>query len=198
VIEVVDRVGVPLLSRVIIELGKTLYGYSIPAFRLIGLLELGESTAYRTNSAKYSVWLCPALTNRGFLPMQQLATVSSWPLETRIIGSRSLRVIHLKTLLFLLGLAGNPGGPSGMGISEGLTQLLRRYAESVPGAMTHGGDLDSMRIRVACLEELVHIETSDLEERTEAASRLKALEEEIRFWGRLPMKWTGIGTGGDK
>ena len=198
VILISETAGVPILQKIIIDLGVHFYGCKIPSHLLSSLLAGGEATTYKANPEIHTTWICPALTV-GLLPLPQLVTVSSWPLETRLIGARSLRVIHLKTLLSILTHMEKDPLPDGIHRDGKMRDLLRRFAETVPGAIKAREDLNYTRIREATYEELVCIEPDDIYERAEASLRLESFPEPIRLWGNQARKGGGdIGIGEEK
>src|SRR5919109_1117412 len=51
------------------------------------------------------VWLAPAISPVGLVTIAASLTRSDWPLEQRILGSRTARTSHLRVLLALLACA---------------------------------------------------------------------------------------------
>ncbi len=107
---------------------------------------------------------------------------SVWEDERRVIGSRSLHVNHLKSLLALL--AASKRAPRiGEANVDRVWALVTRYAMSVPGALEVGKEPDRDRIEAAAMGELERVEASDEEERWEAAEKMARMPDFHRLWG---------------
>jgi hypothetical protein len=187
VIRIVHLVGVPVLHGIIPRLGAALFSCMIPSARLSTLLVGDEIRAYSGNREKHAVWICPSLTTIGFLPLNPLVSLSSWPLENRIIGTRTLRANHLKTVLALVRLLESTDPLGGSDRINTLTGLLRLYSESVPGVKNCGAELELDIIRGATEDELSLIEKEDEKERVAAARKLAEFPQINQLWGGTPV-----------
>lgn len=182
VLDILDEVGVPVSPGTLSECGAVWSAMSIPAGRFASIRR-DEHNAYRRDSLTRPVWLVPALNAFGFRAIPRLVASSDWEPERRLIGPRTLRVNHLKTVLALLR---RQAALSQTGVSESskrLSELLLRYARSVPGAVTNGGDLSTEQIRQAADAELGAIESMDLADRKSAAVELLKLPAYSQLWG---------------
>jgi len=184
VIRIAMAIGVPVHPKLVVDSSGPLLGCKISAPQLSALLTHGEAAAYASNSLQHSLWICPSLTTMTFLPLPQLITVSAWPLEQRLVGARTLRVIHLKTLLAFVSMVRGCRFSDDTPEGNFLSTFLRRYAETVTGASEPGKGNDLSQIRSAADEELQCIEPDDIQERVKAAEKLKVLSEEVRYWGQ--------------
>lgn len=72
---------------------------------------------------------------------------------------------------------------------------MLRYARGVPGAVASGQEPAPEIIRKTALAELEAIEADDLQERREAAGRLKRYGPQQQLWG-LPPVIEGSGQSG--
>jgi hypothetical protein len=186
VLDTLDEIGVPAAPRVISDFARATQRYSLPAERFASLRR-DEERAYLKAPASRPAWVVPAINALGLTAIPRIVAHSAWEPERRIIGSRTLRTNHLRTLLALLQhaeqLTDHPPAQ--------LTSMVVRHAESVPGALELGNSLAYTRIREAADAELARIDQGDLAERREAAARLKELPERYQFWGRPAFIETG-------
>lgn len=186
VLDTLDELGVPAPPRMISDFAMATHRYALPAERFASLRR-DEERAYHKAQASRPAWVVPAINALGLTAIARIVAHSAWEPERRIIGSRTLRTNHLRTLLALLRhaeqLADHP--------PPQLTSSIVRHAESVPGALELGKPVDYTRIREAAEAELARIEPADLAERREAAMRLKELPERYQLWGRPALIETG-------
>src|SRR5947208_266012 len=138
VLDILDELSVPSSPGTLSECAAVWSGMLIPAGRFASIRR-DEHNAYRRDSLSRPVWLVPALNAYGFRAIPRLIASSVWEPERRLIGPRTLRVNHLKTVLALLRRL---AALSQTGSSDRLSELLQRYARSVPGAVTNGGEIN--------------------------------------------------------
>jgi hypothetical protein len=120
-----------------------------------------------------------ALTADLLAPARGLLTVSTWPLEQRIVGPLSPRTDFLTAAVRLAEHAGR-GTPS-----PDVQRLLWRFASNIPGAVTGTvGTADPARLAEAARAELdVHREP-DRRRREAAAARARdRLDDAERLFG---------------
>jgi hypothetical protein len=193
VLDILDEVGVPLAPSTISEFAQATTGIDVPASRSASLRRDEERAARRDLNAR-PAWIVPALSTTRFHPIPRLLTSSAWELERRLIGARSLRVIHLRTTLAFLQrfeLLQATNAPQVTAIES----LLLRYARGVPGALATGQATDSAKIRKVINAELDALEGADLAERQQAAARLSRHSDQQKLWG-LPTLIEGKAQGG--
>jgi hypothetical protein len=181
VLDILDEVGVPLAPSTISEFAQATTGIDVPASRSASLRRDEERAARRDLNAR-PAWVVPALSTSRLNPIPRLLTSSAWELERRLIGARSLRVIHLRTTLAFLQrfeLLHAANAPQVTAIES----LLLRYARGVPGALATGQVTDSANIRKVIVTELDAIEAADLAERQQAAARLSRYSDQQKLWG---------------
>jgi hypothetical protein len=182
VLDILDELGVPVSPGTLSECGAVWSGMSIPAGRFASIRR-DEHNAYRRDPLSRPVWLVPALNAFGFRSIPRLIASSVWEPERKLIGPRTLRVNHLKIVLALLRrlAAWSQSGVSGD--SDRLSELLQRYARSVPGAVTNGGHINPDQIREAADAELAAIEPLDFADRKAAVVGLLKLPAYAQLWG---------------
>ncbi len=185
VLDILDELSVPSSPGTLSECAVW-SGMSIPAGRFASIRR-DEHNAYRRDSLSKPVWLVPALNAYGLRAIPRLIASSVWEPERRLIGPRTLRVNHLKTVLALLRRL---AALSQTGASDRLSELLQRYARSVPGAVSNGGDISPEQIRQAADAELAAIEPLDYADRKNAAVELQKLPAYTQLWG-LPVVMEG-------
>lgn len=179
-LDVVDAVGVAVAPRVVADYGHARFGVRIPADRLASLRR-DERRAFDVDPASRPAFLAPALLADTLTAVPRLVTSSAWPLERRIIGPRSLRVNHLKTLLAVCDATELLTGRDERG-HTGLVRMGAGLARTVPGALLDTG-FDPARARAAAREELAVIEEADAADRQRAAARAERRPLLHRVWG---------------
>jgi hypothetical protein len=180
-LDVADEIGVPVSPATISEFTQIITGLELPVSRFASLRRDEERSARRDIHAR-PAWVAPALSVGRFNALPRLLTSSAWEVERRLIGARSLRVIHLRTTLAFLHRFERfqeAKAPQ----TEAVESLMLRYARGVPGAVASGQEAAPDTIRQAVLTELNAIEPADLAERRDAAARLKKYSEQQQLWG---------------
>jgi hypothetical protein len=182
VLDILDELGVPSSPGTLSECAAVWSGMSIPAGRFASLRR-DEHSAYRRDSLARPTWLVPALNANGFRAIPRLVVSSVWEPERRLIGPRTLRVNHLKTVLALQSrlTALNQTGASGS--SDRLLELMHRYARSIPGAMQSASEIDADQVRHAAQSELDAIEPLDIKDRRTAVSEFFKIPAYAQLWG---------------
>jgi hypothetical protein len=191
VLDILDEIGVPSSPGTLSECAAVWAGITLPAGRFASLRR-DEQIAFGRDAHARPAWVVPALNAFGFRAIPRSVASSVWEPERRLIGPRTLRVNHLKTVLALLrrfeGMRESGSSPNG----ERLLELLQRYARSVPGAIANGEDINPERVRDAARSELEAIESLDHADRTKAAADLMKLHVYQQVWG-LPTVIEGQG-----
>ena len=153
----------------------------IPGNRLTSLRR-DEERSFRTAPYARPYYLCAALTADLLAPARGLLTVSTWPLEQRIVGPLSPRTDFLTSAIRLAEHAGR-GTPS-----PGVQRLLWRFASNIPGAVTGTvGTVDPAVLAEAARAELEVHREPDRRRRASAAGRARAQldDAELLFGSRL-------------
>jgi hypothetical protein len=177
VLDVLDAIGLPTTLSGLSHLLAVSGGRVLSPRELARLRRRDERQ--RAEAQTRPAWLAPAISPVGLVAVAAMLTRSDWPLEQRILGSRTARTSHLRLLLTLLGsIAGQPDPASAV------ARLVVRYAESVPGALGRGESLDPQRVRAAAEAERGTLLPLDRDERLSAAGRLAGLPERYQLWGR--------------
>lgn len=193
VLDILDEIGAPLAPSTISEFAQATTGIELQASRFASLRRDEERAARRDLNAR-PAWVVPALSTSRLNPIPRLLTSSAWELERRLIGARSLRVIHLRTTLAFLQRFERLQATNAPQVVA-IESLLLRYARGVPGALAVGQAPDPKEIRRIIAAELGAIEGSDLAERQQAAARLGRHSEQQKLWG-LPTLIEGKAQGG--
>lgn len=181
VLDILDEVGVPLSPSTISEFNQATTGIDFAASRFASLRRDEERAANRDINAR-PAWVVPALNTTRLNPIPRLLTSSAWELERRLVGARSLRIIHLRTTLAFLQRferLQTTDAPQASAVES----LLLRYARGIPGALATGQSTDPEKIRKVIIGELAAIEADDLVERRQAAARLYRHTDRHKLWG---------------
>lgn len=170
--------GVPAAPKLIGAVYAAFFTGEIPGSRLTSLRR-DEERSFRTAPYARPYYLCAALTADLLAPARGLLTVSTWPLERRVVGPLSPRTDFLTAAVRLAEHAGR-GTPS-----PGMQRLLWRFASNIPGATTGTvGTADPAVLAEAARAELdVHREP-DRRRREAAAARARdRLDDAERLFG---------------
>jgi hypothetical protein len=194
-LDVVDAIGVPAAPRVVADYGVARFGVRIPAARLASLRR-DERNAFDADSASRPAFLAPALLAETLTAVPRLVTSSAWPLERRIIGPRSLRVNHLRTLVAVCDAAELLASRDDRG-RDSLVRMGVGLARTVPGAISDAG-FDTASARAAALAELAVVEEADATDRLQAAARAEGRPLVHRVWGGPAVIPGGAEAGGSR
>ncbi|GAA4917316.1 hypothetical protein HD597_005671 [Nonomuraea thailandensis] len=170
--------GASAQPRLIVAVSDAFFGGTIRSNQLTSLRR-DEERSFRSSPFGRPYYLCAALTDR-LSPARGLLTLSTWPLERRVVGPLSPRVDFLTCAIAVARHQAEEGSGD-----ERAQRLLVRMARNVPGA-TDGtlGPPDPARVAEAALAELrVHADR-DTRDRAELAERATAqLGDAARLFG---------------
>ncbi|TNY35923.1 hypothetical protein [Thermomonospora catenispora] len=185
--QVLTLLGVPAAPKLIGAVHRAFFPGELPPSRLASLRR-DEERSYRSAPGARPYYLCPALTHDLLAPARALITVSSWPLERRIVGPLSPRVDFLRAAVKVAGAAVAQQGLHGSAAGD-VERLLRSFAVSIPGAIAphprgRPGPVDpDLLARAAETEIAVHAD-ADRRTRADAARRARRqLGEHERLFG---------------
>jgi hypothetical protein len=196
VLDILDELAVPASPRVISEIAVARYGRPLPPSRFASLRR-DEERAWRKDRLARPAWVVPALSAQGLTSLPRIVGSSTWPAECRLIGARTLRANHLRTLLALLSMRERSQQADSAWAVTRLETMIFGFAQTVPGAVEPGKLADYQRVIEAAKAELALIEEMDLDERRTAARRLENLPELHQFWGHLALIEGQRASGGD-
>ncbi|GAA1875515.1 hypothetical protein GCM10009736_49460 [Actinomadura bangladeshensis] len=170
--------GAPAAPKLIGSVYAAFFPGEIPGTRLTSLRR-DEERSFRTAPYARPYYLCAALTADLLAPARGLLTVSTWPLEQRIVGPLSPRTDFLTAAVRLAEHAGR-GTPS-----PDVQRLLWRFASNIPGAVTGTvGTADPVRLADAARAELdVHREPDRRRREAAAVRALERLDDAERLFG---------------
>lgn len=178
---------VPAAPKLISAVHEAFYGPALPSSRLTSLRR-DEERSWRNAPHARAYYLCPALMAGSLSAARALLTISTWPLEQRIIGPSSTRVHYLTAGLKVaqtaqrLHQAGDGLVPAAVELLEGFERILCPGQDSFAGSGNVAAGLQG--ICRAAQEELGQLGEQDLRDRTQAADRARAhLDEVSRLFG---------------
>jgi hypothetical protein len=162
--------------------------------RALASIRRDERKAFdRHGGPGHAVYLAPALEIRFFRPVRGPLTLSSWPLEMRLIAPTSARVDHLRLTETIATVAQTVDDDEA---ARALTALAARYARHIPGALELGAEPTLDRIVHACRAELDVIADRDRADRRAAAERAVAqLDPAEQLWGSERPRGLAVVTG---
>jgi hypothetical protein len=192
VLNVLEEIGVPAAPRTVSDFAAC-FGLSLSASRFSSLRR-DERRAYQKDPLSRPAWVVPAINAVGLTAIPRLVCSSAWEDEQRVVGSRTLHVNHLRTLLSLL-VAAERAPHLGDANAERVRGLVTRYATTIPGALEFGGEPNYERIEAAVKSELERIEAPDAEERQTAAKKMAQSAAFHRLWGRPTVIEGDVGRG---
>ncbi|MEW9550906.1 hypothetical protein [Nonomuraea sp. NPDC050783] len=170
--------GATAQPRLVVAVSEAFLGGTIRSAQLTSLRR-DEERSFRSAPFGRPYYLCAALTDR-LSPARGLLTLSTWPLERRVVGPLSPRVDFLTCAIAVASHQGarEPADPRAV-------RLLLRMARNIPGATdTALGPPDPARVvRAARAELAVHAER-DTRDRAELARRAeRQLDDAARLFG---------------
>ncbi|MFB9470041.1 hypothetical protein ACFFR3_11025 [Nonomuraea salmonea] len=172
--------GAAAQPRLIVAVSEAFFGGTIRSGQLTSLRR-DEERSFRATPFGRPYYLCAALTDR-LSPARGLLTLSTWPLERRVVGPLSPRVDFLACAVAVAREQASKEREQG---AERGSRLLLRMARNIPGA-TDGtlGPPDPERVARAAQAELrVHVDR-DTRDRAELAERAAAqLGDAARLFG---------------
>jgi hypothetical protein len=183
-LDILDEIGVPLSPATISEFGLATTGIELSSSRFASMRR-DEERASKRDIGSRPAWIVPALSTDRLTQIPRLLTNSSWQLERRIVGARSLRVNHLRTTLAFLNRFERLHAADAQR-AKSIEALVLRYARGVPGAIASGLSPEPAKIRAVVQSELEAIDAEDLAERRQAAERLNRFSDTQRLWGLPP------------
>ncbi|MEV6702227.1 hypothetical protein AB0M68_34645 [Streptomyces sp. NPDC051453] len=130
--QVLTLLEVPAAPKLISTVHEAFFAGTLAPSRLTSLRR-DEERSYRSAPGARPYYLCPALTSDLLSPARGLLTVSTWPLQDRIVGPLSARV-HFLTSALNIADAAERLAPDALPLPA--RQLLSRYAQNIPGAQT--------------------------------------------------------------
>ncbi|WP_433208972.1 hypothetical protein ACQP00_44285 [Dactylosporangium sp. CS-047395] len=156
---------VPAAPKLIIAVHDAFFPGELVAARLTSLRR-DEERSFKVAPYNRPYYLCPALTADLLSPARGLLAISTWPLETRVVGPLSARVDFLVAAVKVAQrVAQLPDD------AHDARRLLWRFAAGIPGAASIGGGADPDTVAKQAEAELdVHRE-ADTADRAAAASR---------------------------
>lgn len=180
-IQVVLRLlGRPSSIRLVADVARARFGEAIHTGRIASLRRDEERSWSRAPGAR-PAYVLPALSADRFAPVRGELTLSSWPLETRIVGPASPRV---DMLLVLAGLVDEFTREREAPWTRGLERIIWRLASTVPGAVQMGEALETSIIQDAVQVELAQLRSDDERERRDAAERARdQLDDQALLFG---------------
>lgn len=180
VITVLRLLGRPSSIRLVADVARARFGEAIPTARIASLRRDEERSWQRSPGAR-PAYIVPALSTDRFAPVRGLLTLSSWELESRIVGPASPRV---DMLLVLARLADDLSREREASWATALESVVWRLAATVPEAIGAGEHLDPIAVLRAAHAELALLEPDDLGERRSAAERARVhLDDQAMLFG---------------
>jgi hypothetical protein len=188
--------GTPAAPKLIVGVHEAFFPGELSTSKLSSLRR-DEARSYQSSPGARPYYLCSALAHDALTPVRALLTISTWPLEQRIIGPLSPRVDFL-TGAIRIGEAVHAAETSaGGGPGPAALRLLWRFAANIPDALpssTPGREsaLDTQQVIDAARTELdVHLD-ADRAVRSEASRRARALDEAEQLFGAPPQNVTHL------
>ncbi|MCR6489792.1 hypothetical protein M8542_43970 [Amycolatopsis sp. OK19-0408] len=177
----------PAAPKLIVGVHEAFFPGDLSTAKLSSLRR-DEERSYRAAPGARPYYLCPALTHDLLSPARALVTISTWPLEQRIIGPLSPRTSFLTGAIHVAEAIRTITDSPGAAPSPTALRLLWRFAVNIPGATstkpaTGSTPVPNQVIDAAHAELDVHAE-ADHATRTASARRArKQLTEEQQLFG---------------
>lgn len=191
--------GVPAAPKLLVAVHEAFFPGELIAAKLSSLRR-DEERSYRSAPNARPYYLCPALTYDLLTPARALLTVSTWPLERRIVGPLSHRVDFLACAIKIAEGCERGGVPASghSGPAHPAARLLWQFASSIPGAVPAGTDVyrlaapdPALVITAARAEMSVHVE-ADAAVRAGNADRARRLPADQQLFGARALGVVGV------
>lgn len=171
--------GAPAQPRLIVAVSEAFFGGGLRSPQLTSIRR-DEERSFRSSPYGRPYYLCAALSDR-LSPARGLLTLSTWPLDRRVVGPLSPRVDFLTCALAVAGQVSRVAEPS----PEAL-RLLARLGRNIPGGelVELGQDVDPARVAEMATAELAVHTKRDTRDRAELAQRARTqLDDPARLFG---------------
>ena len=167
VYEALSLLQVPAAPKLIATVHEAFFATTFPTTRVTSLRR-DEERSFRTAPFARPYYICAALTADFLSPSRGLLAVSTWPVETRVIGSLSPRVDFLTAAIRVAEAIERIPNPP-------LTarRLLWRFAASIPGAGADPSQIRPEAVTEAAEAELAVHKDADTRTRRDAAIRAR-------------------------
>jgi hypothetical protein len=187
--QALNLLGVPAAPRLIIAVLEAFFAGTLAPARLTSLRR-DEERSFRSAPYARPYYVCAALTADLLAPARGLLAVSTWPMDSRVIGPLSPRVDYLTAAIrvaeSILRIA-SPG--------PGALRLLRRFAVNIPGAAESVKSMQPDVVLQAARAELEIHQDDDDAHRNAAASRARTqLDDVEQLFGTRLRVTRGAGT----
>ncbi|AKA08269.1 hypothetical protein SAZ_42735 [Streptomyces noursei ZPM] len=189
--------GTPAAPKLIVGVHEAFFPGELSASKLSSLRR-DEERSYRSSPGARPYYLCPALAHDLLTPVRALITVSTWPLEQRIIGPLSPRVDFLTGAIRVAEAVHAAETSTGGEPSPAALRLLWRFAANIPDALPrstseHESALDAQQVIDAAQAELdMHLD-ADRAARSEASLRARtSLRDAQQLFGAPPQNVTPL------
>ncbi|MFI7444551.1 hypothetical protein [Nonomuraea indica] len=172
--------GAPAQPRLVAAVSEALLDGALRGAQLTSLRR-DEERSFASSPYGRPYYLCAALTDR-LSPARGLLTVSTWPLERRVVGPLSPRVDFLTCAM---AVARHLGADPVAALDPRALRLLARMARNIPGATDADlGPPDPDRVAGAAARELAVHAGRDTRDRAELAGRATSqLDDRARLFG---------------
>ncbi|MFG3438228.1 hypothetical protein ACGF0J_13385 [Nonomuraea sp. NPDC047897] len=172
--------GAPAQPRLVAAVSEALLGGALRGAQLTSLRR-DEERSFASSPYGRPYYLCAALTDR-LSPARGLLTVSTWPLERRVVGPLSPRVDFLTCAM---AVARHLDADPVAALDPRALRLLSRMARNIPGAAAADlGPPDPARVTDAAARELAVHAGRDTRDRAALAGRATSqLDDRARLFG---------------
>jgi len=158
---------VPASPRLISAVHEALFAGAISTARLTSLRR-DEERSFLVAPFARPYYLCAALTADLLAPVRGLLSVSTWPMERRVIGPLSPRVDYLTAAIQIAESVQRIPGPG-----PAAWRLLWRFAVNIPGGSAQAGEVDPATVARAARAEMEIHADADTATRGAAAARAR-------------------------
>jgi hypothetical protein len=180
--QVLTVLGVAAAPRLIVATHEALFAGGLIATKLASLRR-DEERSFRAAPYSRPYYVCAALTADQLVAVRGLLTISTWPLDRRIMGPLSPRVDFLTAAIRLVRHLQTTGelGPQSI-------RLLWPFTNNIPGAGVPTENFEPARLIAAAQAELKIHEESDRQQREAAAERARRLSDAEQLFGGQQLK----------
>ncbi|GAA0903586.1 hypothetical protein GCM10009558_002540 [Virgisporangium aurantiacum] len=168
---------VPAAPKLIVALHNALFGGTLASAQLTSLRR-DEERSFKTNRHGRPYYICAALTADRLSPARGLLSVSTWPLQARLVGPLSPRVHFLKAAIQVAGHLRQPEWAT-----LPARRLLWEFAANIPGGARTFESMTPDAVQHAAQTELEVHEDTDRSHREAPAQWASNLDDLQQMFG---------------
>ncbi|WP_372412797.1 hypothetical protein [Streptomyces luteireticuli] len=176
VLRTLEMIGAPAAPKTIRPVHRAIFGTDLS--KSMASLRRDEERSYKKTPNARGAYICPALTADRLTSARALLTISTWPLEQRIVTPTSERVDYLTMATRIADVAERAAAQT-----DAIKRLLHDIALNIPGTGAEMGLISPAAVRACAQNERRTLQDTDQAARHEAAERARRLDPYHQLFG---------------